>query len=80
MVARIGETMLHSSKINRALPQWIARRGSSVITVRATDIEHARTRAAQIGMRNPESIALVSDPAADTRAAIRAFHAGLCRG
>lgn len=67
MVARIGETMQ-----TQTMPQWIARRGSSTLTVRAADINQARERCAAIGMREPSSIVLKTDPAADRRAAVRA--------
>lgn len=37
---------------------WICRQGRATLKVRATDINHARERAASLGMRNPWAIVL----------------------
>lgn len=66
---------MHSTTQSRTLPKWVARKGSSTVTVRAADFEGARTRAAQIGMRCPDSIMLATDHSANSRAAIKAYKA-----
>lgn len=63
---------------NRTLPQWIARRGTSTLTVRAADIHQARERCASIGMREPSSIALKTDTASDAVKAREAFERWHC--
>ena len=66
---------MHSTKQSRALPKWVARKGSSTVTVRAADIGAARERAAAIGFKAPQSIALATDAEIDAAAAIRAYRA-----
>lgn len=69
-----------SMKQIRAMPQWVARSGASTLTVRAVDITQARERCAKIGMREPSSIVIKTDPAGDARAAAEAFAALALRG
>lgn len=67
-----------SMKQIRAMPQWVARSGASTLTVRAVDITQARERCAKIGMREPSSIVIKTDPSGDARAAVKAFERWHC--
>ena len=60
---------------NHTLPRWAVRNGNSSATVRAADIGAARERAAAIGFKAPQSIALATDAQIDAAAAIRAYRA-----
>ena len=62
---------MHTNPMRR----WIVRQGASSATVKASDIDSARRRAAEIGFKAPQSIALVTDHDADRIAAQRAYRA-----
>lgn len=49
----------------------------SRVTVEAKDINAARERAAEIGLRDPESIILATEAATDAARAVEAFELGL---
>lgn len=60
---------------NHTQPRWIVRSGTSSATVRAPDIGAARERAAAIGFKAPQSIALATDAQIDAAAAVSAYRA-----
>ena len=62
-------------KPSHTLPRWSVRNGNSSATVRAADIGAARERAAAIGFKAPQSIALATDAETDRAAAVRAYRA-----
>lgn len=60
---------------NHTQPRWIVRSGTSSATVLAPEIGAARERAAAIGFKAPQSIALATDAQIDAAAAVRAYRA-----